>query len=234
MSAGERSFASAAAMAEQLAIDIAATLREAVTRRGSALIAVSGGSSPKRLFAELSRIELPWPHVTVTQVDERWVPTVHPDSNASLIREHLLQGKAAAARFVPMKNAAATPAEGQPACEAALHAMGLPFDCILLGMGEDGHTASLFPHTAELATALAGQGPLCIATGIPPPPHPPHPRMSLTLAGLLSSRRLLLPLSGEAKLKVLQQAREEGPVEAMPIRALLRQQRVPVEVWTSP
>lgn len=233
MAPSERRFDDADALMAELAADLAAALRAAVGSRGRALIAVSGGSSPKRLFEQLARIDLPWSAVTVAQVDERWVPTDHADANARLIREHLLRDAAAAAQFLPMKNEAATPEAGQALCEAQLQALPL-YDAVLLGMGEDGHTASLFPHAPGLAAALATEGPLCAAMPVPRPPHPAHARMSLTLAGLLRSRRLLLPLSGAAKLAVLHAAQQPGPAEAMPVRAVLRQNRVPVELWTSP
>lgn len=226
----ERSFDDPAALIDTLAAEIASLLRVAVEARGQALIAVSGGSSPIRLFERLSMMDLPWPAITVTQVDERWLPPEHADSNARLIREHLLRDAAAKARFLAFKNAAETPEQGQPCCEAMLRGLGLPFDMVLLGMGEDGHTASLFPQAAELPAALDADGALCAAVR---PPRAPYPRMSLSLAGLLSTRRLLLPLSGERKLKVFKEARRAGPVEAMPIRAVLRQNRVPLDVWTS-
>jgi 6-phosphogluconolactonase len=170
-----------------------------------------------------------WPKLVVAQVDERWVAPDHPDSNARLIRDNLLQGPAAEAHFLPMKNDAKSAAAGQPACEAALRALPLPFDAILLGMGDDGHTASLFPDAHELHEGLTRDA-LCLAVT---PPAAPHERMSLSLAGLLDSRLIVLQIAGAAKESVYRRALEEGPVEKMPIRAVLRQQRVPVEVWIS-
>lgn len=234
IASGRRTFPDAPGLIAALADDIAAQLGQAIAARGVALIAVSGGSSPKPLFERLARMALPWTQVVITQVDERWLPPEHPDSNARLIREHLLRDAAAAARFVPLKNAAGSPQAGQSACEAQLSALPLPFDLVLLGMGEDGHTASLFPQAPELVTALCEEGPLCVAVGAPRPPQAPYPRMSLSLAGLRASRRLVLPLHGEAKLAVLREAQNAGPVEAMPIRALLRAPRLPLEIWTSP
>jgi len=170
-----------------------------------------------------------WHKLVVAQVDERWVAPDHPDSNARLIRDNLLQGPAAAARFLPLKNEAETAVAGQPACEAALRALPLPFDAILLGMGEDGHIASLFPGAHELHEGLTTDA-LCLAVT---PPAAPHERMSLSLAGLLNSRLLVLQIAGRAKESVYRVALADGPVEEMPIRAVLRQRRVPVEVWIS-
>ena len=231
---GARHFPDGSRLAQALAEDVAAQLRRAIEARGHALIAVSGGSSPKPLFARLSREVLAWERVTVAQVDERWLPVTHADSNARLIREHLLQGPAAAARFEPMKNEAEDPHAGLAACESRLRGLALPFDLVLLGMGDDGHTASWFPHAPELAEALRADGPLCVATRAPSPPQAPYPRMSLTLAGVSAARRRVLLLQGHGKLEVLRQAQQAGPVEAMPIRALLRHASRAPEIWSAP
>jgi 6-phosphogluconolactonase len=227
----EKRFDTAAEAASQLARYIADKLQAGIQERGQAVLAVSGGSSPKLLFKELSRIDLPWSQVTITQVDERWVEPDHADSNAKLIREHLLLDKAAAARFAPMKNPAPTPEAGQAQCEDMLRALPSPFDVIVLGMGEDGHTASLFPGAANLATALdTTRKELCTFMH---PLHAPHPRMTLTLRALLASRLLILQLAGESKLAVFRKAQADGPIEEMPVRAVLRQKTTPLEVWYS-
>jgi 6-phosphogluconolactonase len=231
---GVRHFPDGASLVQALADDMAAQLRRAVEARGRALIAVSGGNSPKPLFERLSQAVLPWDRVTVAQVDERWLPVTHPDSNARLIAEHLLRGPAAAAHFVPMKTGAETPQAGQPECEARLRALPQPFDLVLLGMGDDGHTASLFPHAPELADGLRSQGPMCIAVQAPSPPQAPYPRMSLTLAGLAAARRWVLMLQGRGKLDTLRRAQQPGPVEELPIRALLRHSSPALEIWSSP
>ncbi|MCC2655286.1 MAG: 6-phosphogluconolactonase [Panacagrimonas sp.] len=230
-----REFPDAAHLVQALADDVAAQLRAAIDARGGALIALSGGSSPKPLFARLAQqATLPWDRVTVAQVDERWLPVTHADSNARLISEHLLQGPATAARFVPMKNEADSPQAGQAACEATLRGLPLPFDLVLLGMGDDGHTASWFPHAPRLADALRSDGPLCIATDAPSPPQAPYPRMTLTLAAVASARRRVLLLQGRGKLEVLRKAQQVGPVDEMPIRALLRSGSPSLEIWSSP
>lgn len=229
-----REFPDAAHLVQALADDVAAQVGAAIDARGQALIALSGGSSPKPVFARLAQMALAWDRVTVTQVDERWLPVTHADSNAKLIRDHLLQGPAAAARFVQMKNDAHTPQEGQPRCEAALRALPLPIDLALLGMGDDGHTASWFPHAPELVAALRPDGPLCIATAAPAPPQAPYPRMTLTLAAIAAARRRVLMLQGRGKLETLRKAQQPGPVEAFPIRALLRPSSPALEIWSSP
>lgn len=231
---GEHRYEDGVSLVKALADDVSKQLRDAIASRGQALIALSGGSSPKALFAQLARSPLPWDRVTVTQVDERWLPVTHADSNARLFADHLLQDQASAARFVPMKNDAATPQAGQAECEARLRELPLPIDLVLLGMGEDGHTASWFPHAPELAEALRPSGPMCIATGAPSPPQAPYPRMTLTLAAVAAARRRVLLLQGRGKLDVLRKAQQAGPVEEMPIRALLGASSPELEIWSSP
>ncbi len=139
---------------------------------------------------------------------------------------------AATARFLPLKNAAETPEEGRGACETALGELRRPFDVLVLGMGGDGHTASLFPEAAELAAGLDPAGArLCLAVY---PPTAPHPRMSLTLPALLASRRIVLHLTGEEKLRVYERALGEGAEEELPIRAVLRRAAERVELWWGP
>lgn len=223
----EHVFPDAQAAARDLAVAIAGRLADAIDARGVATLALSGGRSPVPLFEALSQAALPWDRLTVAQVDERWVPTDHEDSNARLIRDHLLQGPAKAAHFLAMKNEAADPAAGQPAYEAAMQALPRPFDVTLLGMGDDGHTASLFPKAAQLDDALSTQT-LTIAVT---PPDAPHERLSLSRAGLLNSRLLVLQIGGAKKQAVYRAALEHGPVGDMPIRVALHQNEVPVEVW---
>ncbi|WP_414903086.1 6-phosphogluconolactonase [Sphingomonas flavalba] len=221
----EHSHATPASIADA----IGQALATAIAERGTALIAVSGGRSPIPIFHALRSRPLDWSRVTVALVDERWVAPDHPDSNERLVRSELLVDRAAAAAFVPMKNAAADARGGQPGCEAAYRALPRPLDIILLGMGEDGHTASLFPDAPELRAGLETDA-LTIAVT---PPAAPHQRLSLTLSAILASRRIILPISGAAKRATYQAALSPGPVEAMPIRAVLRQGGTPVELWIS-
>jgi 6-phosphogluconolactonase len=223
----EYGFTDTETLAEALAPAVEKRLRDAALRRGRALIALSGGRSPIALFERLSKAELDWSRVIVTQVDERWIAPDDVASNSRLIRDHLLQGAASAARFLSLRNDAATAAQGQPLCEAMLNALPLPFDVTLLGMGDDGHIASLFPGAPELGDALTTEALLAATTAT----VPPHERMTLTLSGLLRSRLLILQFGGEAKRAVYRKALGDGPVEEMPVRAVLRQDEVPVEVW---
>lgn len=227
MTVREHLFDDAASAAADLAATIAGKLKAAIESRGVALLAVSGGRSPIAVFEALRQQALDWSAVVVTLVDERWVTPEHADSNARLAREHLLQGAAASARFVPMKNDAPDPYAGHAACETAFAALPRPFDVVLLGMGDDGHTASLFPGAKELKAGLTSPSLTLAVT----PPVAPHQRMSLTLKGLLDSRWLALQIGGANKLAVYRAALGTGAVEELPVRAVLNQSAVPIEVW---
>lgn len=225
----EHHFTDGGEAAAQLATRIATLLAEAIATRGTASIALSGGRSPRPVLEALARTPLDWSKVVVILVDERWVAPDAPDSNERLLRETLLTGPAAAAHFVPMKNDAPDAYTGQPAVEAAFSAIPWPFDLVLLGMGEDGHTASLFPAAAELANGLTSTARTIAVT----PPAAPHQRMSLTASAILAARHIFLQISGDAKKAVYAQALEDGPVQQFPIRLALRQDTTPVEVWIS-
>jgi len=227
----EHRFTSAEAATEALAAAIIERLRAALAERGAASLVVSGGKSPVPLFALLRVAALDWSKVWITLADERWVDPSSPDSNEHLLREHLLRDAAASARFVPLKSPFAQVTEGLAASTAALAAVPRPFDVVVLGMGEDGHTASLFPGAEGLAAALALDNPAPLAAITPL--TAPHPRITLTLAALLDARCLMLPLSGATKLAVYQQARETPDAQQWPISAVLSQPQTPVEVWLS-
>ncbi|MBJ7263577.1 MAG: 6-phosphogluconolactonase [Burkholderiaceae bacterium] len=208
---------------------ISQCLQAGIAARGVAVLAVSGGRSPRPIFQRLREAELAWDKVIVTLVDERWVPDGHADGNASLVRRMLLQGPAEAARFLPWVNDAATPQAGRADCDAALRALPLPFDCVVLGMGEDGHTASLFPDAPELADAI-GLNTAALCWPITPPVAA-HARMTLTLNALLrESRQLILAISGKAKRGVYERARIRRS-EALPVSLVLHQDQCPVDVW---
>lgn len=219
-------------LAGELADSVAKDLAQATRTRGVASLVVSGGSTPKALFKELAQRALSWDKVVVSLADERWVPADHEASNERLVRTHLLTHHAAAARLMGMVNEAATPEAGCAATEAALATMPRPFDVVILGMGGDGHTASLFPGADELAAGLDLANPkLCLAVR---PPAMPHPRLSLSLAALLVSRRIVLHITGQEKWAVYQRALAEGPARELPIRALLRHANPPMEVVWAP
>jgi 6-phosphogluconolactonase len=225
-------FVDGEALSQALCDQLAAAIRTALSARGLASLVVSGGKSPRRLFELLSTAELDWSRVCVALADERWVDSSDPGSNEKLVRDALLQGPAAAARFIGLKNKAPTPDLGAVAAWETFARVPRPFDAVVLGMGDDGHTASLFPRSPNLAGALNASAVAgCVGMWSP---VAPHPRLSLNLSALLDSRRIVLLLNGAAKWTVYEAACAEGPVQDMPIRAVLRQRRTPVEVMWSP
>ena len=226
-------FADSQALATALAGRVAEALRAGLDERGFALLAVSGGRTPLGFFERLSQATLDWSRVQVTLVDERWVDEPDPRSNARLVREHLLRHAAAAASFVPLYTGAASPEEGQAEASRRVHALPLPFDAVVLGMGLDGHTASFCPGGDQLEAALDPNLP----SGALPmrAPDAGEPRITLTLPTLLQTRQLFLHIEGEDKRQVLAQARSgQGEGAHYPVRAVLERSPVPVAVYWCP
>lgn len=227
-----RRFPNMQELARVVTHEIARDLEAALAARGAASLVVSGGRTPIPLFEALRAQPLDWSRVCVALADERWVEPTSADSNERLVRDTLLKDRAAAARFLGLKNAAPSPDVGAVAAWETFARVPRPFDVTLLGMGDDGHTASLFPGSPNLARALdrtAAAG--CIGMWAP---TPPQPRMSLNLSALLDSRRIGLLIEGEGKWRTLEKARGAGPVEVMPVRAVLRQTQAPLEVLWAP
>ena len=229
------------AQAATLAAAIAADLSAALTRRSTASLVVSGGRTPAAMFEQLAGFRIDWPRVQITLADERWVNSDDAASNERLVRTSLLRDAAKAAKFVGMKNSAVTPAAGAEQAWAAIAAMAQPFDVVVLGIGDDGHMASLFPGSVELAAGLdARAGPGCLAVDpmqtsqASQASQASHARLSLNLAALLRSRRICIQICGALKWQVYERARAAGPVAQMPIRAVLRQREVPVDVYWCP
>jgi 6-phosphogluconolactonase len=227
-----RRYADMETLARELAADIAGSLTAAIGARGLASLVVSGGRSPVRLFEILRTQPLDWDHVCIALADERWVPPDDAASNERLVRDVLLKERAASARFLGLKNGAPTPDLGAVSAWETFARVPRPFDALILGMGDDGHTASLFPGSPNLPRALnpaAAAG--CVGMWAP---VAPQPRLSLNLTALLDSRRIVLLITGESKWRTFAAASAPGAVEEMPIRAVLRQARTPVDVVWSP
>lgn len=225
---------SADRLAIELAQDIAQRLHAAIQTRGKAVLSVSGGKSPIALFEALRVHTIDWSKVIITLLDERCVPNTHPDSNAHLVQQHLLQGAAQAATLVPMVNETIDVSEAtQQAVWASeqLQTAG-PANVLVLGMGADGHTASLFPDAPNLAQALDlhnTQG--CVGITLAhPPANAPYPRVTQTLAHLLTAKHIILPISGDDKCNTLQRAWSHVQ-DALPVSHVLHQTLAPVAVW---
>jgi 6-phosphogluconolactonase len=226
----ELRFADAAAAAAALAEDVAAMLQAGIAARGRASLALSGGTSPVPFLHALSALPLPWAQVGVTLVDERWVPPSSEDSNEGLLRKHLLRGAAAAAQFVPLKTAAADPAQAVAERGSALGALAHPFDALVLGMGEDGHTASLFPGAEGVDAALDPQGAAHLVAVTPPAAA--HRRLSFTLAAILDARQVYLQIQGAGKMEVYRRALSGADLAVLPpIARVLRNGVTPVRVY---
>ncbi|EKE76626.1 6-phosphogluconolactonase [Gallaecimonas xiamenensis] len=223
----EKRFNDRALLAEQLAAKVAGQLQEAIDARGKASLVVSGGRTPLAFFQALSRQPITWSKVLVTLADERWVDLDDSASNAALVRQHLITGRAASARFVGLKTPHATVEAGLALASDWLGALPQPLDVVILGMGNDGHTASLFPDCPHLQEGLQTQARLIAAH----PASQPLARISMSLSALLNSRQIYLHLEGQDKADTLAKALAGGDVAAMPIRAILGQKQTPVDVY---
>ena len=211
---------------------IEATLLAAIAARGVACIALSGGTTPIGVYKALSQRDLPWSQVQLTLTDERWVDAKDPASNEAMLRANLLQGPAAKARFTGFKTPADTPNQAEVQIDAALATLAQPFDLVLLGMGEDAHTASLFPGGEGLEAAMDLNGTSKVRAV--QPAGGGVARLSLSLPALVSARRIALLITGPKKWTVYQEACQVGPVLAAPIRGVMHQAPVPTEVFWAP
>ncbi|UHS60386.1 6-phosphogluconolactonase [Agrobacterium vaccinii] len=228
----EHIFANGQELAETLAKDVAKRLEDAVSERGTASIAVSGGSTPKRFFQELSKHELDWKNISVTLVDERFVPPESDRSNHKLVADNLLQNAATYAYFVPLYQFFATTEDAATLATVKTEAICDPFDVVILGMGTDGHTASFFPGGDNLEEALdldedRAVLPMTAETA-------GEDRLTFNLSALHDARFLVLHIEGAAKKETLDQAKSDLDEEEMPIRAVLNRAESPVNIYWAP
>jgi 6-phosphogluconolactonase len=212
-----------------LADNISGILQQAISQKGKASIAVSGGSTPKGFFKVLSNKDIDWDKVTITLADERWVDINSDDSNTRLVHENLLQNKAAAAKFFHLK-------QGEDLCDETLADLNiaanstlLPLDVLILGMGEDGHTASLFPCSAQIKQALDINNDNALMKV--EPTTAPHQRITFSFASLSQSKNTFLHLCGDNKKQVLAKALNGDDVFDMPIRKFLQADNIDTQVY---
>jgi len=218
---------------EAASLAAAERIRAALTRRldaqGAASLVVSGGTTPAACFAELANTPLDWSHVTVVLSDERWVAPDHDDSNEKFVRDTLLAGAAREATLQPVFRSGMTPEDRCLQLNDELRLAPFPFACALLGMGEDGHFASLFPDARNLEDGLAADSRLLCVPIVTS--ASPHPRVSLTLTALSRSDEIVLLIFGDAKRAVYDAAKRS---DDFPVSRLLKQKRAPVHVCWAP
>jgi len=190
-------------------------LKNNIDKNGSASFVVSGGSSPVKIFNDLSKSDLDWSKVSVTLVDDRVVSSEHSDSNEKLLKENLFINNASAAKFISLKSDS----------EEVMN-INRPFDIMLLGMGEDGHFASLFPELVDNSNYFdLSANPEIIFTE--PMGNPCHKRVSMNLSMIMKSKKIILLVSSSAKSILVDQALEN---KYLPIHFLLNQQTKDIEI----
>ena len=215
--------------ANKAAEKIAELLDGSIASRGVGSLVVAGGTTPQPIFNRLSQLHLDWPKVHVGLTDERWVKASHRDSNAHLVRHSLLRNQAKSAHFHPLYIDKPRPSAAIAEAERTISAMPRPFDVVLLGMGTDGHFASLFPGLPETKAGLDLHNPaLCVAVD---KQQNGYARLSLTISALLHSRLILVAISGRPKRTVALQALAGG--NGTPIVTLLSHRKDDLEfLWT--
>ncbi len=231
----EYRFSSRETLLDALYQDIESSLAQDLADHERVSLLLSGGSTPGPLYKRLSAVDLDWSRVSVSLVDERWVESDHSASNERLLRQTLLQNVAAKASFTRMKNSAQTPFMGEGQCQTQCDNLPEPYSVCLLGMGPDGHTASLFPHAKGLPQALDSQQ-LCAAIEASASEVTGEyvERMSLTPKAILRAKKLILLITGEDKWQVYQRARSAADVMATPVSVFLQQSDVDVDVYWAP
>jgi 6-phosphogluconolactonase len=225
-------FNDAQGLAEAAAGALVSALETGVRRSGTASLAATGGRSPGLVYDRMALAPLDWARVRITLTDERWVDPSSPDSNEKLVRERLLRHRAAEAVFHPLRDREPNPELAAEHASALFHSWP-PLDAVMLGMGEDGHVASLFPGSPALERGLDPAAPACISVPAGEGRPPAQARLSLTIRGLTTASLVVILTSGEAKRRVLEQALDGGDPRELPVRAVLQSGRPVRIMWTA-
>lgn len=234
-----QAFDSQAALADSLADQIVLQIEKAIQQRGQAIVALSGGSTPKPLFEQLSTRDIDWAKVVITLVDERWVPIGHALSNADFLLEHLLHKVPAFPKFVPLFTISAAALSAQTSLISVLsdycqqtgstHSMPAAFDVVILGMGADGHTASFFPDADNIEQLVDLENPNHLLTCNSPSTQ--VDRVTWSLPALLNTQLLALHITGNEKKQVFETALSDSDACKLPIRSMLFQDKTELQVF---
>ncbi|WP_058481098.1 6-phosphogluconolactonase [Legionella waltersii] len=224
------SFKTTEQLTQELSDSISTILLSAIRERGNAFMVVSGGKTPIDLFNALSQKELPWERVIITLADERCVDVQSPESNEHLVRNYLLQNKAKNANFISLFHADFVLSDHLQQLERTISQLP-SFDVVVLGMGEDGHTASLFPCSNELLEGLTNDRQSVLLVH---PQKAPFQRISLTKKRLLNSQNVFLHLVGQKKKLALQEFLLTNNPFERPIVSFLNDKMANVNIMYAP
>ncbi len=220
-------FLSSQDLIENFAKEITTKLENAINKKGYGVLFVSGGNTPKPLFEYLSNCNIDWSKIKIGLVDERWVNEKHQDSNAKLVKDNLLQNSAKFASFIPMYQDGKSVNESIEIFIKYIKDNYITCDVLILGMGDDAHTASLFPKNEKIKEALSTKK-YCISLT---PEHAPHTRLSLTLHGILQAENIYLHIQGKNKKEVYDKALIAEDYTVSPISAVLQNKSKDIKVY---
>lgn len=225
-----KAFSTIESCEDALLSELSDVMKQTLNDQKACSLALAGGSTPKGLYEKLSCLDLNWSNISITLTDERWVDTGHKDSNENMLRGSLFLNKAKMARFIGLKNSEITPQTGQMRTDHLLRNNIPRLDYVILGMGEDGHFASIFPNMPNTDTLLdVGESAHCL----PANPEGKPARMSLTLRYLLTAKRIYVFIKGMAKKQLIEQQGQSSVSDPLPIHHLLSQSLCPVTIYWS-
>ncbi len=217
-------------LAEAVAGDVQFLIESALDARGDAAIALPGGTTPLEALDRLSKARLSWRDVTIVPTDDRLVPVDSAHSNVRGLAERFLP---LGARVLPLAGGDLPPEEAGRAADARLQAIHWPLDCVWLGMGEDGHTASIFPGP-DFETALTAPRRAVGVRPDPMPPEAPFARVTLTRGAITAARALILVIRGDAKRRLLEAAIDDGAGSHLPIGRVLAEASQAIDIHWCP